>query len=90
MNNIEDDNFLKIQTMKYQYAIPKKYNGKTESAEYKIDTEWHNYFCVDGYKNYFIEDYLEFLRALKIDLEAQLEEVNKNIDKEVKTRSKRK
>lgn len=90
MSNNEND-LIQIQLMKYQYALPnKKYDGKTRDANYVIETEWHNYFSVDLHENYFIEDELEFLKALRQDLQNELEELNKNIEQKSKTRSKRK
>lgn len=77
---------MDIQQMKYQYAVPKKYTGKTPSAEYKIESEWHTYFSVDEHKNYFIEDELEFLKQLRQDLieyqllvEQNMEKVRKKV-----------
>lgn len=78
---------MDIQQMKYQYAVPKKYTGKTPNAEYKIESEWHTYFSVDEHKNYFIEDELEFLKQLRQDLiEYQLlvEQKTEKVRKKVK------
>ena len=77
---------MEIQQCRYQYAKPQKYNGKTRGTTYKIETEWHKYFNAEFRKNYFIEDELEFLKALKHDLEQQLEQTNKDIKKLEKTR----
>lgn len=78
---------MEIQSMQYQYAVPKKYTGNTPSAEYKIETEWHTYFSVDEHKNYFIEDELEFLKQLRQDLIEQqmlVEEKMQKVRKRVK------
>ena len=79
-----------IQPMQYQYAKPRKYNGKTKNAEYIVNPEWHKYYAVEMYKNYFIEDELEFLKSLKQDLEQQLIQINELINKEEKLYKKRK
>ena len=50
-----------------------------------VEKSWHTYYNVDFYKNYFIEDELEFLKALKQDLEQQLKETKENIKKLEKT-----
>lgn len=94
MDNLDRyENLLKlirIQLMKYQYAVPdKKYNGETKDANYIIETEWHQYFSVDLHENYFIEDELEFLKALRDDLREELNTVDKLIEDKGKTRKKR-
>lgn len=92
MDNFDYNNALiQVQLMKYQYLRPdKKYNGKTRNANYVLETEWHNYFCVDMHKNYFIEDELEFLKALKEDLQEQLNEIDTIIEEKGKTLGKHK
>ena len=91
MSNFEDDELkVVIQPMQFQYAVPKKYNGKTKDANYVIETEWHKYFAVEMYKNYFIEDELEFFKALKNDLEKQLMQVDSLIEKEERLLAKQK
>ena len=88
---MEDENLkVIIQPMQYQYAEPKKYEGKTKGAEYIVNPEWHKYYAVEMYKNYFIEDELEFFKALKEDLEKELIQINELIDKEEKLYKKRK
>lgn len=81
---------INIQPMQYQYAEPKKYEGKTKGAEYIVNPEWHKYYAVEMYKNYFIEDELEFFKALKEDLEKELIQINELINKEEKLYKKRK
>jgi hypothetical protein len=82
---------MQISLMKYQYLRPdKKYDGQTRNANYVLETEWHNYFCVDFYKNYFIEDELEFLKALRQDLQSELDSLNKTIEDNEKSLKKRK
>jgi len=80
---------LDITKMKYQYAKPKKYIGNTSSAEYKIESEWHEYYSVDFHDNYFTEDYLEFLKALKEELQSHIDNINKEITNEVKIRERK-
>lgn len=81
---------INIQPMQYQYAEPKKYEGKTKGAEYIVTPEWHKYYAVEMYKNYFIEDEFDFLKAFKQDLEQQLLQLNELIDKEERLYKKRK
>ena len=75
-----------IQKIKYQLAKPVGKPSKTRGAKFLVDTTWHEYFNAYFEKNYFIEDELEFLKALKHDLEQQLEETDKDIKKLEKTR----
>ena len=77
---------MKIQKIKYQYAKPSCRQNKTRGAKFLVDTTWHEYFNAYFEKNYFIEDELEFLKALKHDLEQQLEETKEDIKKLEKTR----
>jgi len=79
---------INIQPMQYQYAEPKKYEGKTKGAEYVVTPEWHKYYAVEMYKNYFIEDELDFLKALKEDLEKGLIQINELINKEERLNQK--
>ena len=68
---------MEIQKISYQYAKPSGKPNKTRSAKFLVDTTWHEYFNVYFEKNYFIESELEFLKALKHDLEQQLEQTDK-------------
>ena len=77
---------MKIQKIKYQYAKPSSKPSKTRGSKFLVDTTWHEYFNAYFEKNYFIEDELEFLKALKHDLEQQLEETKEDIKKLEKTR----
>ena len=72
---------MEIHTMKYQYAKLQKYTGKTPSAEYKIESEWHTYFTVDAHKNYFVEDEVEFLKQLILDLIEQQKIVEEKLER---------
>ena len=80
---------MEIQQMKYQYVKPEKYNGQTKGNVCKLQPEWHQYFNAEFRKNYFIEDELEFLKALREDLQHELDELDKDIDRNVKVREKR-
>lgn len=79
---------MEIQQCKYQYAKPQKYNGETRGAQHTIETEWHKYFNAEFRKNYFIEDELEFLKALREDLQHELDELDKDISRNIKVREK--
>lgn len=79
---------MEIQQCKYQYAKPQKYNGETRGTKYKIETEWHQYYNAEFRKNYFIEDELEFLKALREDLQHELDELDKDISRNIKVREK--
>lgn len=61
-----------IEKLKYQY-VPlnqKKFIGKSK---------WYDYYNVIFERNYFIENELEFLKALKSDLEKEINDVDKSI-----------
>lgn len=77
---------MKIQKIKYQYAKPSGKQNKTRNAKFLVDTTWKEYFNAYFEKNYFIDDELEFLKALKNDLEQQLAQTDKDIKKLEKTR----
>lgn len=77
---------MKIQKIKYQYAKPSGKQNKTRNVKFLVDTTWKEYYNAEFNKNYFIEDELEFLKALKNDLEQQLEETKEDIKKLEKTR----
>lgn len=77
---------MKIQKIKYQYAKPSSKPSKTRGNKFLVDTTWKEYYNAEFNKNYFIENELEFLKALKNDLEQQLEETKEDIKKLEKTR----
>ena len=77
---------MKIQKIKYQYAKPSGKPSKTRNVKFLVDTTWKEYYNAEFNKNYFIEDELEFLKALKHYLEQQLQQTNKDIKKLEKTR----
>ena len=77
---------MNIEQISCQIAQPKGKPSKTRGTKFLVDTTWHTYYNVDFYKNYFIEDELEFLKALKSDLEQELKETKENIKKLEKTR----
>lgn len=77
---------MEIKKIQYQLAKPSGKPGKTRGAKFLVDTTWHEYFNAYFEKNYFIENELEFLKALKHDLEQQLEQTDKDIKKLEKTR----
>ena len=80
---------LDITKMKYQYAKPEKYIGNTPSAEYKIESEWHEYYSADFHENYFTEDYLAFLKALKEELQLYIDNIDTEIKDEVKVHERK-
>lgn len=65
-----------------------QYQAARQSTRNKclVEKSWHTYYNVNFYKNYFIEDELEFLKALKQDLKQELAQVDKDIKKLEKTR----
>ena len=75
-----------IQKIKYQYAKPSGKYDKTRGAKFLVNTTWQEYFNANFEKNYFINNELEFLKALKQDLEQELTQVDKDIKKLEKTR----
>ena len=77
---------MEIKKIQYQLAKPSGKPSKTRGAKFLVDTTWHEYFNVYFEKNYFIDDELEFLKALKHDLEQQLTQTDKDIKKLEKTR----
>ena len=77
---------MKIQKIKYQYAKPSGKPTKTRGNKFLVESTWHEYYNAEFNKNYFIEDELEFLKALKHDLEQQLQQTDKDIKKLEKTR----
>ena len=77
---------MQIQKIKFQYAKPSGKSSKTRGQKFLVNTTWEEYFNVEFNKNYFIEDELEFLKALKHDLEQELLQCDKDIKKLEKTR----
>jgi hypothetical protein len=77
---------MNIQKISYQYARPSGKYDKTRGAKFLVDTTWEQYFNAIFQKNYFTDNELEFLKALKQDLEQQLKETKENIKKLEKTR----
>ena len=77
---------MNIEQITYQLAQSKGKPSKTRGQTFLVDTTWHKYFNAEFRKNYFIENELEFLKALKNDLEKELEETKENIKKLEKTR----
>lgn len=73
---------MEIQQIRFQYANPSKRN----KHKFLTETTWHKYYNAIFDKNYFTEDELEFLKALKSDLEKELIETEENIKKLTKTR----
>lgn len=77
---------MEIQKIKYQYARPSGKPSKTRGAKFLVDTTWEQYFNAIFQKNYFTDNELEFLKALKNDLEQELANIDKDIKKLQKTR----
>ena len=77
---------MNIQKISYQYAKPSGKPSKTRGTKFLVNTTWEQYFNAIFEKNYFIDNELEFLKALKHDLEQELTQVNKDIKKLEKTR----
>ena len=76
---------MNIEKIKYQYAVPNKKYTPTRNPNYHIDTKWYEYFYAKFENTYCTEDELEFLKALKQDLEQELTQVDKDIKKLQKT-----
>ncbi len=80
---------MEVKKMKYQYAKPcDHYKGDTRGANCIIETTWEEYFNAVFDKNYFTGNKLEFLKALKEDLERELGQVDEDIKKLTKTPKK--
>lgn len=77
---------MEIQKISYQYARPSGKPSKTRGVKFLVDTTWEQYFNAMFEKNYFTDNELEFLKALKNDLEQELLQVDKDIKKLEKTR----
>ena len=77
---------MEIQKINYQYAKPSGKPSKTRGATFLVDTTWEQYFNAMFQKNYFTDNELEFLKALKNDLEQELANIDKDIKKLQKTR----
>lgn len=78
---------MDIQKISYQYVEPKpQYVPETQGTTFELNPKWYKYFNAIFDKNYFTEDELEFLMALKEDLEQELQETNDSIKKLTKTR----
>lgn len=77
---------MNIQKISYQYARPSGKPSKTMGTKFLVDTTWEQYFNAIFQKNYFTNNELEFLKALKQDLEQELKETKENIKKLEKTR----
>lgn len=77
---------MEIKKIQYQLATPSGKPSKTRGAKFLVDTTWKEFYNAEFNKNYFIEDELEFLKALKNDLEQQLAQTDKDIKKLEKTR----
>ena len=77
---------MEIQKISYQYAKPSGKPSKTRGAKFLVDTTWEQYFNAMFQKNYFTDNELEFLKALKTDLEQELLQVDKDIKKLERTR----
>ena len=58
---------------------------KQKGTKFVVNTTWEEYFSAIFDKNYFTDNELEFLKALKQDLEQELTQVDKDIKKLQKT-----
>lgn len=76
---------MNIEKIKYQYAKPSGKPTKTKGQKFLVDTTWEEYFNALFEKNYFTDNELEFLKALKLDLEREIVEIDKSIKKLQKT-----
>ena len=72
---------MNIQKISYQYAKPSGKCDKTKGVKFLVNTTWEQYFNAIFEKNYFTDNELEFLKALKHDLEQELTQVDKDIKK---------
>ena len=72
---------MNIQKISYQYAKPSGKPSKTRDVKFLVNTTWEQYFNAIFEKNYFTDNELEFLKALKHDLEQELTQVDKDIKK---------
>jgi hypothetical protein len=61
-----------IEKLKYQ-CVP------LNKKDFIKDSKWYDYYNAIFEKNYFIENELEFLKALKSDLEKEINDVDKSI-----------
>ena len=76
---------MNIHKISYQYAKPSGKSSKTRGTKFLVDTTWEEYYNAIFEKNYFTDNELEFLKALKNDLEQELIQVDKDIKKLQKT-----
>lgn len=76
---------MDIKKIKYQYAKPKGKPSKTKGQSFIVESTWEEYFSAIFDKNYFTDNEIEFLIALKQDLEQELKEVDKSIKKLTKS-----
>ena len=72
---------MNIQKISYQYAKPSGKPSKTSGTKFLVNTTWEQYFNAIFEKNYFTDNELEFLKALKHDLEQEMVQVDKDIKK---------
>lgn len=72
---------MNIEKIKFQYAKPKGKPSKTKGQSFIVESTWEEYFSAIFDKNYFTDDELEFLIALKLDLEQEIKEIDKSIKK---------
>ena len=72
---------MNIQKISYQYAKPSGKPSKTRGTKFLVNTTWEQYFNAIFEKNYFTDNELEFLKALKHDLEQEMVQVDKDIKK---------
>ena len=77
---------MEIKKIQYQLAKPSGKPSKTRGTKFLVNTTWEQYFNAIFEKNYFTDNELEFLKALKSDLEKELNEVDKSIKTLTKTR----
>lgn len=73
--------------MSCQVARPKGKPSKTWGQKLQVDNTWEKYYNAYFYKDYFDKkDMLDFLKALKSDLEKDLIQVEEDIKTLQKTR----
>ena len=76
---------MNIEKIKFQYAKPKGKPSKTKGQTFIVESTWEEYFSAIFDKNYFTDNEIEFLIALKQDLEQELKEIDKSIKKLTKS-----